>query len=172
MDNKQVEENKQRNKNVILAIEEYVASNRISTKKALAEKMGVGMDQFTRLKNGGNVTDEFIDKFYKATGGLFNLGWLTGTSNIMYDADVANHVELLKREQEEGKLAATQQELIESLKRELAAKQILIDSLVQQVADLRVLIPLTHKEKSDMILSDGTKMVYNPSKEDPQRKQK
>lgn len=169
MDNKQIEANKQRNKNVIIAIEEYVSSNRIPSRRALAEKMGVGMDQFTRIKNGGNVSDEFIDKLYKATGGLFNLGWLTGNSNIMYDSDVANHIELMKREQEEGKLAATQKELIEALQRELASKQILIDSLIQQVADLRVLIPLTHKEKSDMILSDGAKLGYG-TKDHPTRK--
>lgn len=138
-----------RNDNFAAALAYLKGRGDIETQKELALLMGVSEDTISRILKGGNVSESTITKFHAATNGLFNLKWLRGQSDVMLSAEA---IAVAVPDTSTATLLAAKDEIIASLKRELAAKDDviaakdgiistkdkLIEALRQQIDDLRM----------------------------------
>lgn len=138
-----------RNDNFAAALAYLKGRGDIETQKELALLMGVSEDTISRILKGGSVSESTITKFHAATNGLFNLKWLRGQSDVMLSAEA---IAAAVPDTSTAALLAAKEEIIASLKRELAAKDDviaakdgiistkdkLIDTLQQQNDDLRM----------------------------------
>lgn len=119
----------------------------IGTNILLAGKMGVDPDSITNVVHCHTaVTDNFIASFQEATGGMFNVHFLRGESDVMLAEDLAKDttqpstaidsvVAALLREKDAR--IAEKDEIIELLKRQLAGNEAHIADLRQQLEELR-----------------------------------
>lgn len=137
-----------RNENFAVVLAYLKDRGDIETQKDLAELMGVSQDTISRILKGGSVSESTITKLHAATKGLFNLQWLHGQSDVMLSAEAI----AAQQSSPTAALLAAKDEIIASLKRELAAKDDiiaakdgiistkdkLISALQQQIDDLRM----------------------------------
>lgn len=139
-----------RNDNFAAALAYLKGRGDIETQKELALLMGVSEDTISRILKGGSVSESTIIKFHAATKGLFNLKWLRGQSDVMLSAEAI--ATAVPNTPHTADLLAAKDEIIASLKRELAAKDDviaakdgiistkdkLIDTLQLQIDELRM----------------------------------
>lgn len=155
---------KTRNINFAAAFHELKQRKIVSNQTELAKLMDVSGDTITNIMHYYNeVSEDTISKLQKATGGIFNIHFLRGESDVMLAQDAAKPapaqidqsslmnaaiaakdetIESLKREIRENKETAkvrilAKDETIAALREQLDAKNTLIKSLQQQVENLQ-----------------------------------
>lgn len=128
----------------------------VKTQKDLAGKIGIGTTPVSHLMNGSSLPSyETLLKMNDVFGGIFNLEYFTGDSDVMLAGGVGGESlqpgstddtlreEMLAMLREK---VSDKEETIASLKRELAAKDELIENMKQQVSDLRSVLSLKSAE--------------------------
>ena len=106
-------------------------SENFGTNILLAEKMGVDADTITNVIHcHTSVSESFIANLQKATGGIFNVHFLRGDSDVMLAKDLApvSNQTPSTLDPTVTALLAAKDEIIKSLKRELIAKDEIIAS--------------------------------------------
>lgn len=155
---------KRRNINFAAAFHELKRREVVKTQVQLAKMMKVNGDTITNIMHFYNeVSEDTISKLQKAAGGIFNIHFLRGESDVMLAQNAGDPapaqidqsslmnaaiaakdetIESLKREIRESKETAkdrilAKDETIAALREQLEAKNTLIKSLQQQVENLQ-----------------------------------
>ena len=155
---------KTRNINFAAAFHELKQRKIVSNQTELAKLMEVSGDTITNIMHYYNeVSEDTISKLQKAAGGIFNIHFLRGESDVMFAQDAGDpapaHIDhsslmnaaiaakdetitTLKREIKNNKEAEEQKllakdETIAALRDQLKTKESLIKSLQQQVENLQ-----------------------------------
>lgn len=125
--------------------------------KDLASKIGVGESSLSKTKRGTySPASSTIRKMNEAFGGIFNMDYFRGESDVMLVADLEKEGNRSVCEDQktllEERVAMLNERLVDkdetiaSLKRELAAKEEVIATMKQQVADLRCMLVLKKRQ--------------------------
>ena len=124
----------------------------VKTQKELAEKIGIGETPVSHLMQGTSLpSTETLLKMNEVFGGIFNLDYFGGDSDVMLVEDLKeekgqpgfggksylDEIVTMLREKVSDK-----EDKIASLERELATKDELVESMKQQVSDLRTMLGL------------------------------
>lgn len=155
---------KTRNINFAAAFHELKQRKIVSNQTELAKLMEVSGDTITNIMHYYNeVSEDTISKLQKAAGGIFNIHFLRGESDVMFAQDAGDPapaqidqsslmnaaiaakdetITTLKREIKNNKEAEEQKllakdETIAALREQLKTKEALIKSLQQQVENLQ-----------------------------------
>ena len=136
---------KTRNNRFVEAFDYLRRNSDVTTRKQLADMMGVNKDTITRIMHAYTpLTEEAITKFQAATGCIFNLQWLRGESDVMLAKDGIRQTGKNQHQSSQGVTDG------DAMKIALAAKQETIDSLNNQLADKEKIIKMQNQRIAEL----------------------
>ena len=85
-----IQSKKSKNELFFEAVDYLFRQRKVTSQQALAEKIGITASAFSRIKSGLNkVSDETLVKMNNAFGGIFNMPYFRGDSNLLLSDDAA-----------------------------------------------------------------------------------
>ena len=139
------------------AVDYILDCHLVETQQDLAKLIGVTPASLSKTKNGRYSPDQSaVRKMNEAFGGIFNMDFFRGESDVMLVADLREkpradfQIEKAFLEERISMLrekVSDKEETIASLKRELATADGVIRSMRQQIDDLRSLLHLDAEKK-------------------------
>ena len=85
-----IQSKKSKNELFFEAVDYLFRQRKVTSQQALAEKIGITASAFSRIKSGMNkVSDETLIKMNNAFGGIFNMAYFRGESDILLVSDAS-----------------------------------------------------------------------------------
>ena len=130
---------KTRNINFAAAFHELKQRKIVSNQTELAKLMDVSGDTITNIMHYYNeVSEDTISKLQKAAGGIFNIHFLRGESDVMLAEEASTPAQApIDPSSLVNAIIAAKDETIAALRDQLETKNALIKSLQQQVENLQ-----------------------------------
>ena len=83
-----IQSKKSKNELFFEAVDYLFRQRKVTSQQALAEKIGITASAFSRIKSGMNkVSDETLIKMNNAFGGIFNMAYFRGESDVLLVSD-------------------------------------------------------------------------------------
>jgi len=131
-----------RNERFAEALDELRRRGVVKNQKDLAVKMKMTPTAVSRIMlMQADVTEEAVTRLQTASGGIFNLQWLRGTSSIKLTTETTPGTADPDGNTKDPVLAA-KDGVIQALRAEITAKDMLVRTLQSYIADLRSLAGL------------------------------
>lgn len=137
---------KTRNNRFAEAVDHLKRNGGITSQLGLARMMGVDKNTISNIINYKTyVTDDVITKLQTASGCIFNLQWLRGESDIMFEIDARKKLDMIKNVQVDAShidassminaMIASKDETIAEKDRRLAEKDVMIAEKDKRIAE-------------------------------------